>query len=69
MKNRKKVKKSRGMVKNIILAVLGVAIVFIIFLMLGLICEWLVQDNGRYILGIIILGYILIRLFKKEFDL
>lgn len=69
MKNRKKVKKSRGIVKNIILAVLGVAIVFIIFLMLGLICEWLVQDNGRYILGIIILGYILIRLFKKEFDL
>lgn len=69
MKNKKRVRKNKRVIGNTVLALMGVIIVFALFLGLGLFCEWLIQDNGRYILGLVILGYILIRLFKKEFDL
>lgn len=34
---------------------------------IGFVSEWLMEDNGRYLLGMGILGYIVYRCFKAEF--
>ena len=36
--------------------------------LLGGLVEWLCVDKGRFILGLIILGYIVYKLMKEELD-
>ena len=47
--------------------ILGSIILGIIAL-LGWLVDWLCVDKGRFILGLIILGYIVYKLMKEELD-
>lgn len=55
--------------KNLVLAILGLGILLGVITGVGALTSWLMVDNGRYLLGIILLGTVLVKLFKKEFDL
>lgn len=57
----------RKIIRLIIGSVILGAIIIGVIGLIGFVGEWLMEDNGRYLLGIGILGYILYRCFKAEF--
>lgn len=67
-----KVNKIKRRIKGIGKLLLGSSIMIMVILgimwLLGTIMNWLCEDMGRYILGMIILIYIVYRQIKEELD-
>jgi len=53
---------------NVLVGVVLVGVILGVINLLGAVANWLMADNGRYLLGIGIIGYIAIKMLKKELD-
>lgn len=58
----------KKLVKNLIIVVLGIVGIVLCGCLLSGLVNWLIADTGRFILGLLISGYVLYRIGKKEFD-
>lgn len=54
--------------KNLVIVILGIVGIVLGGCLLSGLVNWLVADFGRLILGLLISGYVLYRIGKKEFD-
>lgn len=58
----------KKLVKNLVIVILGIVGIVLGGCLLSRLVNWLVADFGRLILGLLISGYVLYRIGKKEFD-
>ena len=68
MKKRKKENKLKVAIKTLVQSLLLTSLLLGIIALIGNFVEWNCADGGRYFLVIVILGYVLYRMFKSEFD-
>lgn len=57
----------RKVLVNLLLVAIGLGLLLGIVWIIGFIANWLMADIGRFILGLIIVGYGLCRAFINEF--
>lgn len=58
----------KNLLINVLVGVVLVGVILGVINLLGAVANWLMADNGRYILGMAILGYAVIKMIKKELD-
>lgn len=68
MKKRKKENKLKVAIKRLVQSLLLTGLLLGIIALIRSFVEWSCTDGGRYFLVIVILGYVLYRMFKSEFD-
>lgn len=68
MKKRKKENKLKVAIKMLVQSLLLTGLLLGIIALIGNFVEWSCADSGRYFLVMLILGYVLYRMFKSEFD-
>ena len=68
MKERKKENKLKVAIKRLVQSLLLTGLLLGIIALIGNFVKWSCADYGRYFLVIVILGYVLYRMFKSEFD-
>lgn len=68
MKKRKKENKLKVAIKMLVQSLLLTGLLLGIIALIGNFVEWSCADGGRYFLVMLILGYVLYRIFKNEFD-
>lgn len=68
MEKRKKENKLKVAIKTLVQSLLLTGLLLEVITLIGNFVEWNCADGGRYFLVIVILGYVLYRMFKSEFD-
>ena len=68
MRKRKKENKLKVAIKTLVQSLLLTGLLLGIIALIGNFVEWGCADGGRYFLVMLILGYVLYRIFKSEFD-
>jgi len=58
----------KNLLINVLVGVVLVGVILGVINLLGAVANWLMADTGRYILGMVILGYVVIKMIKKELD-
>lgn len=68
MRKRKKENKLKVAIKTLVQSLLLTGLLLGVIALIGNFVEWSCADGGRYFLVTLILGYVLYRIFKSEFD-
>lgn len=68
MRKRKKENKLKVVIKTLVQSLLLTGLLLGVIALIGNFVEWSCADGGRYFLVMLILGYVLYRIFKSEFD-